>query len=36
MKWHLEASTSPEQVVVIYCYLETTRVFVEVKKVLGE
>lgn len=31
MKWHLEAPTSPKQVGVIYCYLETTHVFIEIK-----
>lgn len=32
MKWHLETPTSPKQVAVTYCYLETTHVFTEVKK----
>lgn len=33
MKWHLEAPTSPKQVGVIYCYLETMGMYIEVKKI---
>ena len=31
MKCHLEVPTSPKQVGIIYCYLETKRVYIDVK-----
>ena len=31
MKWHLEVPTSPKQVGIIYCYIETKHIYKEVK-----